>query len=230
MKTEKDERSDNLKYYVAASVLGADLLNIESELRRMENSGIDILHYDVMDGVFVNNISYGLPVLSQLSKAAKLPIDAHLMIIDPIKYVRRFAEAGADIISFHLDSSSDTRKTIEEIRACGAKPALAIKPGTPAEAVYEYLPLLDMVLIMTVEPGFGGQSFIYDTVEKIRKVRSEIERLGLETDIEVDGGINPDTADITKKAGANVLVSGSCLFSSEDMAATANLIKEVPEC
>lgn len=185
-----------------------------------------MLHFDVMDGIFVNNITYGLPVLSAIRRVTDLTLDVHLMITDPLRYVRRFAESGADIISFHLESVSDTMATINAIRESGAKAALAIKPATPAEAVYEFLPYLDMVLVMTVEPGFGGQSFMTETVEKIRLVRSKITELGLDTHLQVDGGIDAKTSEIVKKAGANVLVSGSYLFKAPDMARAAELMKE----
>lgn len=185
-----------------------------------------MLHFDVMDGIFVNNITYGLPVLSAIRRVTDLTLDVHLMITDPLRYVRRFAESGADIISFHLESVSDTMASINAIRESGAMAALAIKPATPAEAVYEFLPYLDMVLVMTVEPGFGGQSFMTETVEKIRLVRSKITELGLDTHLQVDGGIDAKTSEIVKKAGANVLVSGSYLFKVPDMARAAELMKE----
>ncbi|MBQ8297263.1 MAG: ribulose-phosphate 3-epimerase [Ruminococcus sp.] len=215
-----------MKNLVSASVLSADMLNLENELRKMEKSGIDMLHFDVMDGVFVNNISFGLPVLAGIKKATDMTLDVHLMITDPLKYVKRFADSGADIISFHIESESDTMETINAIRECGVKTALAVKPGTPAEAVYEYLPYLDMVLVMTVEPGFGGQSFMSDMTEKVRLIRKKITELGLSTDIEVDGGIDAVTSAVIKEAGANVLVSGSYLFKAPDMAQAAEKLRE----
>ncbi len=215
-----------MKNLVSASVLSADLLNLENEIHRLEKNGIDMLHFDVMDGIFVNNITYGLPVLSAIRRVTDLTLDVHLMITDPLHYVRRFAKSGADIISFHLESVSDTMASINAIRESGARAALAIKPATPAEAVYEFLPYLDMVLVMTVEPGFDGQSFMTETVEKIRLVRSKITELGLDTHLQVDGGIDAKTSEIVKKAGANVLVSGSYLFKVPDMARTAELMKE----
>ena len=207
-----------MEYKVSASVLSADMLRLENEIRKMEDSGIDMLHFDVMDGVFVNNISYGLPILQAVDGCTDMFLDVHLMITDPLKYIKRFADCGADLITFHLESQSDVRETIKAIRECGVKASISIKPGTPAEAVFEYLPLVDMVLVMTVEPGFGGQSFIYDTLDKIRSIRSKINELGLSADVEVDGGINAETAPLVREAGANVLVSGSYLFKAEDMA------------
>jgi len=202
------------------------MLNLKDEVMRLEENGIDMLHFDVMDGIFVNNITYGLPILSAIRKITGMTLDVHLMIIDPLKYVKRFAESGADIISFHLESQSDTMETINLIRESGSKAALAIKPGTPAEAVYDFLPYLDMVLVMTVEPGFGGQSFIPETSEKVVRIRRKISELGLKTDVQVDGGIDAKTSVTVKKCGANVLVSGSYLFKSQDMAKAALILKE----
>lgn len=215
-----------MKNLVSASVLSADMLNLKDEVMRLEENGIDMLHFDVMDGIFVNNITYGLPILSAIRKITGMTLDVHLMIIDPLKYVKRFAESGADIISFHLESQSDTMETINLIRESGSKAALAIKPGTPAEAVYDFLPYLDMVLVMTVEPGFGGQSFIPETSEKVVRIRRKISELGLKTDVQVDGGIDAKTSVTVKKCGANVLVSGSYLFKSQDMAKAALILKE----
>lgn len=229
-RTDYIGRSDKLKNYVSASVLSADMLELKSEIRKLEENGIDMLHFDVMDGIFVNNITFGLPVLQQVRKVTDITLDVHLMIEDPIKYVRRFAEFGADIICFHVESSSDTAETIKAIKECGVKAAIAIKPATPAEAVYEYLPCIDMVLVMTVEPGFGGQSFITETVDKVRAVREKINELGLSVDVEVDGGINSSTAHTVREAGANVLVSGSYLFAADNMAAAANALREDMPC
>ena len=219
-------RSDKLKKYVSASVLSADLLNLEDEIRRLEQSKIDMLHFDVMDGLFVNNITYGLPVLKAIRKVTDLTLDVHLMIQDPMRYVGRFAEYGADYISFHIESNGNTTETLTDIKNSGAKAALAIKPATPAESVYDYLPYLDMVLVMTVEPGFGGQSFMPETIEKVKKIKQKITELGLDVLIQVDGGINAETAKIASEAGANVLVSGSYLFKADDMASAAEKLKE----
>lgn len=202
------------------------MLNLEKEVRKLENSSIDMLHFDVMDGIFVNNISYGLPILEQVRKITDMTLDVHLMIIDPIRYVRRFAEAGADIISFHTESESDIGETIREIKAAGAKAALAIKPATPPEAVYDYLNELSMVLVMTVEPGFGGQSFIPETMEKVKAIKQRIDELGLDIRIEVDGGINDVTGIEASTCGADVLVSGSYLFKAENMADAAGKLRK----
>ena len=218
-----------MRNYVSASVLSADMLNLKSEISKITDAGVDMLHFDVMDGVFVPNITYGLPVLEQVRKATDITLDVHLMITDPIKYVGRFAQCGADIISFHIESKSNTLETVKAIKSAGAKAAIAIKPNTQIENVYEYLPYLDMVLVMTVEPGFGGQGFIYDTVKKISAVKNKIVSLGLHTDIQVDGGINDETAEIVKSAGANVLVSGSWLFKSENMSESVEKLRKAEE-
>ena len=206
------------------------MLNFESEIRKLEANGIDMLHFDVMDGIFVDNITFGLPVLEGVSKTTDMVLDVHLMITDPLRYVSRFAKAGADYISFHIESQSDTAETIKAIKESGAKAALAIKPATPAEEVYKYLPDLDMVLVMTVEPGFGGQSFIPETTEKIRLIRNKINELGLDVLLEVDGGINASTSATVKEAGANVLVSGSYLFKADDMSSAADGLREGRIC
>lgn len=215
-----------LKNYISASILSADMLSLKSEVERIEKNGIDMLHFDVMDGIFVNNITYGLPILSAIRKITNMTLDVHLMITEPLRYVKRFAESGADLISFHAESNSDIMDTINEIKKSGARAALAIKPATPAETVYKYLPYLDMVLVMTVEPGFGGQSFIPETVDKISLIRQKINSLGLKTNLQVDGGINDKTSEIVKNAGANIFVSGSYLFKSSDMANAAMKMRE----
>lgn len=207
---------------VSASILSADMLNLKSEIGRLESAGTDMLHFDVMDGIFVNNISFGLPVLEQISKARNMgqymPLDVHLMITDPLKYIRAFAEAGADHITFHLESNANTAETIKAIRWAECTAGIAIKPDTPAEEVLQYIDEnISMVLVMTVEPGFGGQKFM-DMSEKIRKIREYADKNGFnKLDIQVDGGINDKTAEIVKKAGANILVSGSYLFRADDM-------------
>lgn len=223
-------RSGKLKNMVSASVLSADMLNLETEIRKLENCGIEMLHFDVMDGVFVNNITYGLPILEQVRKKTGLTLDVHLMITDPLRYAERFVKAGADILSFHLESKSDAIQTINAIRNSGAKAAIAIKPATPAEAVYELLPYINMALVMTVEPGFGGQSFIPETVEKVRCIRNKITELGLDVHVQVDGGINDSTAGVVVNAGADVIVSGSYLFNAKDMKAAAQKLREGKIC
>lgn len=215
-----------MRSIISASVLSADMLNLKEEIKKIEDNGIEMLHFDVMDGIFVNNITYGLPVLEQVRKATDLILDVHLMITDPLRYVTRFAGSGADYISFHIESESNTADTIEAIRKSGAKPVLAIKPATPAECVFDYLDRLDMVLVMTVEPGFGGQSFIAETMEKVRRIREKTASLGCDIRIQVDGGINDVTAACAVDAGADVLVSGSYLFKAENMAEAAGKLRQ----
>lgn len=206
-----------LKNIISASILGANFANIEAEINKAQCSGVDWLHFDVMDGVFVDNISFGLPVLSCIKKVAKMPLDVHLMIVSPEKYIERFCQAGADILTFHVEATNDIQKCIDLCKKNNTKVGLTIKPNTPVDVVYPYLDQIDMVLIMTVEPGFGGQGFIYETLEKIKSLRNEITNRNLDVDIEVDGGISDKTASLAKENGANVLVSGSYLFNADDM-------------
>lgn len=201
---------------ISPSILSSDYGNLSSELKRMEACGADMLHIDVMDGHFVPNITLGAPIVKCIRKSSALPFDVHLMISDPYRYIPDFVNAGSDIITFHAEADSDIEKTIDLILASGKKAGLSVKPKTPVEAVYPYLDKLSMVLVMTVEPGFGGQSFMEDMMPKVSAVRSEIDRRGLDVDIQVDGGINKDTISIAAKAGANVFVSGNAIFSSDD--------------
>lgn len=211
-----------MKNIVSASILSADLCNLQKDIKRSETAGCEYLHFDVMDGVFVNNISYGIPVLQAVRKCTDITLDVHLMIIDPLKYINAFADGGADIITFHYESNSDIAETINAIHLCGKKAGLSIKPATPIESIYPYLQMLDMVLIMTVEPGFGGQGFIESTLDKISALKQELEKNKLICDIEVDGGINDKTALKVKKAGANILVAGSYLFGADDIKQAVN--------
>ena len=213
---------------VSASILSADPLEFGKEIKRVENSGAEMIHFDVMDGVFVNNISYGIPLLNSMKGKTGCVMDVHLMITDPFKYIDNFSQAGADIITFHVESQSNVKETIDAIRRNGVKAAISIKPSTPAEAVYPYINDVDMVLIMTVEPGFGGQKFMdmSSKIEAVRKYADENRKSGIPLDIQVDGGIDDKTSAIVKKAGANVLVSGSYLFRQEDMAEAVRKLKE----
>lgn len=211
---------------ISPSVLASDFANLEAELKKCSDGGAELIHLDVMDGHFVPNISIGAPVIAALDKVCDTPFDVHLMISDPLFYIDDFIKAGADIITFHIECESDIEKTIDKIVDAGCKAALAVKPNTPIEAVYPYLDKLSMVLVMTVEPGFGGQSFMESTMPKIKELRTKCPEL----DIQVDGGINADTIKIAGRAGANVFVAGSAVFKSDDPAATIKLLKENAEC
>lgn len=213
---------------VSVSILSADPLDFGREIRKVEASGAEMIHFDVMDGVFVRNITYGIPLLNSMKGKTGCILDVHLMIIDPLKYIDDFANAGADIITFHVESESDITETIKSIRRKGVKAAISVKPDTPAEAVFPYINDVDMVLVMTVEPGFGGQKFMdmSGKIEAIRKYADENRTADLPLDIQVDGGIDDKTAPIVKKAGANILVSGSYLFREENMAEAVRKLKE----
>jgi len=204
-----------LETIISASFLSADMLHLADELRRAKESNVDMVHYDVMDGVFVPNISFGIPVLKAISKDTDLFIDVHLMIENPQLYVMNFVEAGADMITFHLESKSDPFRTIEAIHEKGIKAGIAIKPQTPAKAILPFLDEVENILVMTVEPGFGGQGYIHEMTPKIQEVRQMIGNRKIY--LQVDGGINDETAQIAQNAGANLLVAGSYLFSAPDM-------------
>ena len=210
-----------MKIQISPSILSADYGNLEPELRRITAAGADMVHIDVMDGHFVPNITLGAPIVKCIRHATDLPFDVHLMISDPQKYIPDFLSAGADSITFHIESDGDTDETIDLILQSGKKAAIAVKPATPIETVYPYLDKISMVLVMTVEPGFGGQSFMEDMMPKIVALRQECARRGIENmDVQVDGGIGAKTIAVAAKAGANVFVSGNALFSSADMQKT----------
>ncbi len=211
---------------VSASILSADFLNLGNEIKRAEDAGCRYIHFDVMDGLFVPNISYGIPVLKAVKRVSRALLDVHLMITDPIKYAEKFACGGADIITFHAEADSDISETIDRIHSLGKRAGLALKPKTPVTEAERYIDRIDMLLIMTVEPGFGGQGFIYDTLEKISEAKKLVESRGLDVPIEVDGGIRENTGPLVKKAGADVLVAGSYLYRSEDINAAVRKLLE----
>ena len=205
---------------ISPSILSCDYSKMGEEFKRMKDCGADWLHIDVMDGHFVPNITLGAPIVKCMRKCSDLVFDVHLMISDPKKYIPDFVKAGADIITFHVESDSPIEETVDLIRSLGCKAALSVKPKTPVEVVFPYLDKLSMVLVMTVEPGFGGQSFMADMMDKVKLLRAECEKRGLDTDIQVDGGINEKNAGLAVESGANVLVAGSAIFGSADPKAT----------
>ncbi len=207
---------------VSASLLGCDLSQLKNEIDRVENNGCEWLHYDVMDGVFVPNISFGQPILKAVKKSSKGFIDTHLMIVNPEKYIKEFADS--DLITFHIEATHKPKECIEFAHSVGCKCGISIKPNTPVSEIAEFLPLVDLVLVMSVEPGFGGQSFMPSCLEKISSLRKIIDDNGYKCLIEVDGGINADTSKLIKNAGADVAVSGSYLFRAED---TKNAIESL---
>ncbi|KNZ42548.1 ribulose-phosphate 3-epimerase [Acetobacterium bakii] len=198
---------------IAPSMLSADFANLERDLKKVEETGADLLHLDIMDGHFVPNITMGPDQVAQLRKTITIPFDVHLMISEPLKYIDQFADAGADIITVHMESENDIQACIDAIVAKGVKPGLVLSPDTPLSVLEPYLDQIDMILLMGVYPGFGGQSYIKESTEKIKACRKMIN--GRLIDLEVDGGVNFETIKEIVKAGANVIVSGSCLFKGD---------------
>jgi ribulose-phosphate 3-epimerase len=205
-----------LEHKIAPSILSADFACLGEEIRRVEEAGADLIHFDVMDGHFVPNLSIGVPVLESLRKITRLPLDAHLMVSEPLRYLRTFVEAGANSISVHAEVCDDLPQIAAQIRELGARASVAINPETPVERVLAVAEHLDMILVMSVHPGFAGQSFIAESLEKLRAVRREVQRRGLKVDVQVDGGVKIDNIRAAAEAGANVFVSGSGIFGHGD--------------
>ena len=204
---------------ISPSVLASDFSKLGEEVCRVHSAGAKYIHLDVMDGIFVPNISFGPPVITSLRKVSDAFFDVHLMITQPQRYIKDFADAGADIITIHYESCDDPFEVVKQIKSYGKKAAISIKPSTPVNVLFPILDQLDMVLIMTVEPGFGGQKMIPETVEKVRELRSFAIENGIDVDIEVDGGITADNLKLVTSAGANVIVAGSAIFRADDPAA-----------
>ena len=204
---------------IAPSILSANFAKMGDEVRSLEENGADVVHCDVMDGVFVNNITFGIKMVEDLRKITTLPLDCHLMIVHPEKYVERFAKAGADIITVHWEACQDNLKEVLElIKSTGVKCGAVINPDTPVEKIKDVILLCDMVLVMSVFPGFGGQKFIPCALDKLREIRQIIDESGKDIDLEIDGGVTAENVDEIKKAGANVIVAGSAVFKAEDRA------------
>ena len=203
---------------IAPSLLSCDFSKMGDEIKRMDACGADWMHLDVMDGHFVPNITFGAPVIRAVRGYSDKPFDVHLMISDPLKYADDFIDAGADIITFHIECDSDIQQTIDKIKSRNVKVGLVVKPNTPASAVFPYIKDLDLVLVMTVEPGFGGQSFMADMLPKVSVIKAEAKRLGIDMPVEVDGGIGADTIAQAAGAGVDICVAGTAVFKAEDAA------------
>ena len=211
-----DKREDKTMIRISPSVLAADLSNLAKDVMDIESAGADMVHLDVMDGIFVPNITFGMPVIKALRDKSNLIFDVHLMIDKPERYAMRFIDAGADILTFHLEACENPSELLEQIREQGVMAGISIKPATPVEDIYPLLEQCDMVLVMTVEPGYGGQKLIPETIEKVRKLKAEAKKRGIDLEIAVDGGVNESNASELINAGAGILVAGSSVFGASD--------------
>ncbi len=211
---------------IAPSILASDFSRLGEEIEKVQKAGADYIHVDVMDGAFVPNITIGQPVVESIRKVTRLPLDVHLMIHNPDAHIETFAKAGADIICVHQEVCPHLDRTINFIKSTGAKAAVSLNPATPVETLENILHLLDMVLIMSVNPGFGGQEFIPYSIDKVRKLRKMADALNPDMDIEVDGGISPDNISKIAAAGANVFVAGSSIYKADDPAKAIRMLKE----
>lgn len=211
---------------IAPSILSADFAKMGEEVLSLEKSGADLVHCDVMDGVFVNNITFGIKMVEDLRKITSLPLDCHLMIVNPENYVERFAKAGADMITVHYEAcGANLKNTLMLIKNAGAKCGAVINPDTPVEKIADVIPMCDMVLVMSVFPGFGGQKFIPEALDKLRQVKAIVDKCGKEIDIQIDGGITAENVSLVKEAGANVIVAGSAVFKANDRAEMIKTLK-----
>lgn len=210
---------------VAPSILSADFADMKSAVLMLEKAKADIIHCDVMDGVFVPNITFGIKMIADIRKLTNLPLDVHLMIVHPERYIEKFCEAGADFVTVHAEATAHLNRAVQSIRACGARPGVVLNPATPVEAVKYMLPDIDLVLLMSVNPGFGGQEFIPQTLQKIKELRQMAMGLGRVIEIEIDGGINEHTAALAAEAGADILVAGNAIFTAGDPAALIRKFK-----
>lgn len=212
---------------IAPSLLASDFANLDSEIKKVTSGGADYIHLDVMDGMFVPNITFGAPVIKSIRKCTDLPFDVHLMIENPKRYIEDFAKAGADIITIHAEAENDIKETLKKINSYGVKAGIAVKPNTKIEDIYPFLNDVDLILIMTVEPGFGGQKFIFSMMEKVKSLRKEIKLRSLMPLIEVDGGIDEETVKIAASFGVDICVAGTSVFGKENMSQAIKLLKGV---